>query len=202
MSDVITLLGMSPRSAQNHVRMRAHIERLGLSIIHFEIIRGVRTQKSLDEVLVAGRLTDSGSLRKRLIRAGYKKAECEECGLSEWRGEPIALELDHINGVHDDNRLVNLRILCPNCHSLTPTWRGRNIKKMRAPSQTMCECGSRKSRQASVCASCHSATHQTKIEWPSYEALEALAREKGFSAAGRTLGVSDNAIRKRLRSRR
>lgn len=54
--------------------------------------------------------------------------KCHKCGLSEWMGEPIVFELDHINGKSDDNRRENVRALCPNCHSQTPTWRGRNIR--------------------------------------------------------------------------
>jgi len=54
---------------------------------------------------------------------------CDKCQISSWLGEKIVLELDHINGVNNDNRIENLRFLCPNCHSLTPTFRGRNINK-------------------------------------------------------------------------
>ena len=81
----------------------------------------------LEDVLVRGRLTKTSHLRKRLIEAGLKEASCEMCGLDTWNGGPIPLELDHINGRRDDNRLCNLRLLCPNCHAQTPTYRGRNV---------------------------------------------------------------------------
>ena len=52
---------------------------------------------------------------------------CEECGISEWCDKPLTLEVDHIDGDNSNNELTNLRVLCPNCHSQTPTWRGRNL---------------------------------------------------------------------------
>lgn len=65
-------------------------------------------------------------LLQRLIKAGMKESACERCSRSEWEGEPIPLELHHVNGVHTDNRLQNLQALCPNCHALTTTYCGRN----------------------------------------------------------------------------
>jgi predicted RNA-binding Zn-ribbon protein involved in translation (DUF1610 family) len=61
-------------------------------------------------------------LKRRLIREGLLKYLCAECGLSEWRGKPLSLHLDHINGINNDHRLKNLRFLCPNCHSQTPDY--------------------------------------------------------------------------------
>lgn|SRR6185436_9418060 len=69
----------------------------------------------------------SHELRLRLIRENYFKSECSHCMLSIWMGGPIPLELDHINGNNRDNTLSNLRLLCPNCHALTATYRGKNI---------------------------------------------------------------------------
>ena len=74
-------------------------------------------------------------MRKRLISEGIKEHKCECCGLSEWLGEPIPLELDHIDGDHYNNTYKNLKILCPNCHAKTPTYRGKN--KRRITSETV-----------------------------------------------------------------
>lgn len=84
---------------------------------------------SLDEILDGKHPTyQTHRLRLRLIATGIKEQKCELCGTSHWRGEQLSLILDHINGINDDHRLVNLRIICPNCDSLLPTFCGRNKK--------------------------------------------------------------------------
>lgn len=80
----------------------------------------------LDEVLAPGRKRSRGHVKKRLLRAGLKEDRCERCGINEWRGEKLSLHLHHINGDGHDNRLENLELLCPNCHSQTDTYGGRN----------------------------------------------------------------------------
>ncbi|MBV9926015.1 MAG: HNH endonuclease [Acidobacteria bacterium] len=72
--------------------------------------------------------TNIARLKIRLLREGLLEARCDEedCGLTDWKGRPIALQLDHINGDKFDHRIENLRLLCPNCHSQTDTFAGRN----------------------------------------------------------------------------
>ena len=67
-----------------------------------------------------------GVVRKTIIRENLLEYKCAICGLSEWNGKRLSLELDHINGINYDNRLENLRFLCPNCHSQTTTYESRN----------------------------------------------------------------------------
>lgn len=88
---------------------------------------GGRAAQPLEELLVRGRLLGTSKLRVRLLREGVLVPECQCCGRDTWQGGPIPLELDHANGDRTDNRLENLRLLCPNCHAGTPTYRGRNI---------------------------------------------------------------------------
>ncbi|HEY2205995.1 MAG TPA: HNH endonuclease signature motif containing protein, partial [Pseudonocardia sp.] len=134
-SDVMRRLGYQPNGGM-HRMFTAKITNLGLDTSHF-VGRGWsrgrkvpnRAAWALEDILVVNSAYTHGPrVRQRLIKAGLKKAECEECGLAEWRGRPLPLALDHINGVHTDNRLENLRILCPNCHALTDTWCARKPK--------------------------------------------------------------------------
>lgn len=82
-------------------------------------------RKKAIELGIAG----SGSTKRHLIETrGYK---CEECEISDWRNKKISLELDHINGNFNDNSLKNVRLLCPNCHSQTPTFKSKNTGKGR-----------------------------------------------------------------------
>jgi predicted DNA-binding protein YlxM (UPF0122 family) len=86
----------------------------------------------LEEVFAAGVRRGRFHLKARLLNAGLKEPRCERCGIEEWRGEPLSLELHHVNGDGLDNRLENLQLLCPNCHSQTDTWGGRNVRRRAA----------------------------------------------------------------------
>ncbi len=86
--------------------------------------------RSLESILVQNCYFPSYQLKLRLFNAGLKHAICEHCGWAQkTTGGYVPVELDHINGDRHDNRIENLRILCPNCHSLTPTYRGRGRQK-------------------------------------------------------------------------
>jgi len=136
---------------------------------------------------------------------------CEFCGIGpSWNDKSLTLQLDHINGVNTDNRLENLRILCPNCHSQTDTWCGKT--KFTKPKSTPpkqyaklffqntcvdCVCDISKNRtRCNKCASKINGLKQRRVIRPSMNQLLKEIEELGFSGTGRKYGVSDNAIRK------
>lgn len=127
--DVVRAYGMNDRSAGNWKTFQKYALKLNIDTSHFigrASGRGRPKKKELCEVLTIDSDFSTHHLRRRLIKEKVKEARCESCGLDKWLGAEIALELDHINGNSRDHRIENLRVLCPNCHAMTGTWRGRN----------------------------------------------------------------------------
>jgi DNA-binding CsgD family transcriptional regulator/5-methylcytosine-specific restriction endonuclease McrA len=85
----------------------------------------------MSELLVAGTYRGRNNLKLRLVKEGLKENRCERCGLDQWYRQPLSIALHHINGDRLDNRLENLALLCPNCHSQTDTYSGRNGHRRR-----------------------------------------------------------------------
>jgi len=121
----------------NYEQIKKYLKEYGCDTRHFKGrawnkgLRGLGFPRiQLKDILVDGSSFQSFKLKKRLFAAGLKPQRCEICGWAQrTKDGHLPLELDHINGDRHDNRLINLRILCPNCHSLQPTHRGRNRKK-------------------------------------------------------------------------
>lgn len=119
--------GGNYRSCQNRIKS------MKLDTSHFEGGRSWSKgrkfghKRKLEVYLNNEMFIQSHDLRLRLLSEGYFKPQCSMCNLSIWLDNPISLELDHIDGDHKNNNLKNLRLLCPNCHATTDTYRGKNV---------------------------------------------------------------------------
>jgi hypothetical protein len=173
-----------------------------------------RARVPLSDLLTASSTYSRACLKRRLFAEGVKPRRCETCGQDEiWHGRRMALILDHINGVPDDHRLENLRILCPNCAATLDTHCAR--KNRLAPMPRDClRCGTPffpNRRGQRYCSSdCGSRWDRSrlrgtprldarKVERPPYLTLLGEIEKNGYVATGRKYGVSDNAIRKWVR---
>jgi len=134
-------------------------------------------------------------LKSRLLNEHIFENKCSICNLEGmWNKKSITMILDHINGVNNDNRLENLRMVCPNCNSQLDTHAGRkNIQKH------YCSCGTEKYKHSKNCKDCANKiafNKQRKVERPPYEQLKKEIEETSYVSVGKKYGVSDNAIRK------
>jgi ribosomal protein S27AE len=202
----------------NWKTLKKYAETWRISTAHFDPdaarLRALHTSPTpLKEILVENSSYSRNHLKARLYAAGLKRRECERCGQGEiWRGRRMALILDHVNGVPNDNRIENLRILCPNCAATLDTHCG--LKNKKPPAVRRCaRCGKEfapKHRRHRYCSGyCGSRWDRSqvlgvpkpalrRVERPSYLDLLFDVEETSYAAVAREYGVSDNAIRKWL----
>lgn len=187
-SGVLKTFGILPKG-RHYINVKKHIKQLNLDTSHFTG-RGHLKGKThnwnikipLEQILIENSTYSSATdLKKRLIKDGIFKNECSICGQKPiWNGKPLNMILDHKNGINDDNRLENLRLICRHCDSQLPTYCGRNIKHVKKveiykePKPKLRKVFNR----------------------PNKEELELLVKKNPFTSIGKMYGVSDNAVRK------
>ena len=170
----------------NRITIKKYVNQYNIDISHFGINNGNVHSNSfvktpLSKILISGSTYNTTNLKERLYDEGIKERKCELCGQDEnWHGEHMSLILDHINGINNDHRIENLRIVCPNCNATLPTFSGKNVKRNKKIKITRLE-------QSVI---------QRKVKRPSHEQLQNEISELGFTGTGKKYGVSDNAIRK------
>ena len=215
-SDALRRLGLRAAGG-NHRTIQRWAAEWGIPTAHFDpdaVRRRTlgRPPTLLEEMLVEHSTFGRQTVKRRLLEAGLKQPVCELCGQGElWRGRRLSLILDHANGVRDDNRLENLRIVCPNCAATLDTHCGR---QNRLPEESRaclhcgvsfitdrCEqkycsryCGSRYDRHGLVRPGAR------RVVRPPHAQLLTEVEETSWSAVGRKYGVSDNAVRKWVRA--
>jgi hypothetical protein len=188
----------------NFKTLKKYLELYSIETDHFiknydKIVdRNKNNKIKTEDILVENSTYGRSHLKNRLYEEGFRERKCCLCGQGEeWNGMKISLILDHINGIHNDNRIENLRIVCPNCNAGLDTFAGKNNKIIKK--EYICECGKKMSASSTKCNTCDKKSRR-KIERPEYDILIKEVEELGYSATGRKYGVSDNSIRKWLLS--
>ena len=127
-AEVLRKIGLQVR-AGNYETFHRYCKKLKLDSSHFtgqKCGRGGKRKTLLSEILVKDSSYPRGHLKDRLLKKGLLKNKCSICGIEKWKGKFLVMILDHINGINNDNRLKNLRMLCPNCNSQQDTFCGKN----------------------------------------------------------------------------
>jgi Zn finger protein HypA/HybF involved in hydrogenase expression len=195
----------------NYSTLKKRIETENIDISHLEISREKAQQqhleklhkgnaKELKDILVENSSYGNNTfLKEKLIKSQLLEEKCHECNVrSIWNGKKLVLQLEHKNGNNRDNRLQNLILLCPNCHSQTDTFTGKKRKKhLNCDS---CQISITKHSESGLCRSCaanvNNYQNRKVKDRPSKQELLKLILEKPFTQIANEYMVSDNAIRK------
>lgn len=205
---LILKLGFSSNGSGDYVYVKTQLDKRD---INYQRLLKIRTNSntvlkvdekgrilqkySNEEVFIVNSKLDRGSIKKRILDQKLILYVCQGCGLGdEWNGKKISLQLEHKNGVNNDNRLENLCFLCPNCHSQTDTFSSKRNKI-----KYFCECGATKCKKSTKCLKCANKLKKTKQK-PDINTLISQISLMGYVKVGKKYGVSDNAIRKWVKS--
>ena len=209
-NQILLKSGLSNKGSSMHRAFNKRIKEVGLDKLELNKKYYKRYTKNyvkyeLSEILIENSKYQSiGRLKKRLLSEGLLEYKCTNCGIFEWNGKKLSLQIDHINGVSDDHRIENLRLLCPNCHSQTDTFTSKNKPKIELRHyKDKCECGNEKCNTSTTCRDCRNKKEKIekrKVIRPDLETLIREIREIRYVNVAKKYGVSDNAVRKWIKS--
>lgn len=188
----------------NSETVQSRLDLYNISTDHFTGISPNNVKRTEENVFIENSTATQATLRRWYKKGRYTEYKCSICGLEPfWNGRELTLTLDHINGNNHDDRLENLRWVCPNCDRQLPTFGSKNPhskekynKKDKITSYCI-NCGIEIAGYGEKCPRC-AALERRKVERPTKEELfNILNEEKGcFAAVARKFGVADNTIRK------
>lgn len=196
--DVLRYLNI-PLQGNNSCTLKRKIKEFNLDISHFTLKGNTRSRKYIkaEYYLVENSIIQTDKLKKKLLHEGIKEAKCECCGLTEWLNKPIILQLHHVDGNKNNNKLENLQLLCPNCHSQTDNYCGNaNKEKHLCP-----DCGIEISGRALHCKKCSlKYQHITrKLTITDEQLLAEKELLKTNIAIAKKYNVSDSYIARRIK---
>lgn len=207
-SECLRGLGLSTRGGTSSKRLKKRIAELGLSTAHFEsgVSFAVKSiKRPLEDILVENSTYLSTShLKQRLLNEGLLTNECAICGnKGEWLGKKLVLQLDHKDGFRTNNKLSNLRLLCPNCHAQTETYckgASNSSQNKKNYSTSLCHnCNKefcRKEENQKFCSVQCVGAHSRQTPPVSKSKLVQLLKDHSFVFVGKMYDVSDNTVRK------
>lgn len=190
--NVVRLLGLNPKGGGS-AHIAAHVRRLGLSTSHFTNSR--RSAYTFEETFCEN--SPSLNVTRQVIRLKLLlPRQCEVCeNNGKHMGKPLTLQLDHRNGIGNDNRIINLRWLCPNCHSQTPTFCGRNQPNTLGSSNGRTDdFGSSNEGSNPSSRTKRKNKRKTKIKWPRNSKLERMVKSTPLTTIAKLLGVTSVAV--------
>lgn len=214
-----TLKALNKFNHGHYKWLHAQIKRLNLDTSHYlspSEVGKIRHQQgkyipqdklSYEELFSENSKVYNGStLRKRILKENLMEYKCASCDLTTWKNQPITLHIDHINGNHLDNRLENLRFLCPNCHSQTPTFGAKNKKEKTKKEHFCLDCSKKIHKDSKRCSSCAAQLKGpfANLHLNESELVNIVERIKqtSMSAVAKTFNVSDSALKKYLQRRK
>lgn len=198
--EVVFKCGYRSHTGANSQMIKNRINQQQLDISHFRITHGSALRAD-EEIFIENSPIAQTTLRRHYLDGHYSEYKCAICGQEPiWNGKELTLTLDHVNGINNDDRLENLRWICPNYDRQLDTFAGRNIKIKKEPTKNYClDCGVEIARKSTYCRQCaikRKGLDSRLVERPDRNKLKQLIRTQSFVQIGRDFGVTDNAIRK------